>query len=38
MKKDGLEGYPEEWQGKCKKHNEDQPCWDCCDEHMQEQE
>ena len=28
--------YPTEWQGVCKKHNEQQPCWDCCDDYMQE--
>ena len=31
------EGYPEEWQGYCKKHKEPQPCWDCCDEYLKEE-
>ena len=29
--------YPEELQEKCKKHNEYQPCWDCCDEHIKDE-
>ena len=32
------QGYSEDWEGKCKKHNQDQPCWDCCDDYLKEEE